>query len=147
MITTSMNPKDKAGLVIFSLEWENPTSPNKIADMVNDLVSSMNHHAKQHAIVEAKNSISFLEKELEQTSILNSQTILYSIIEQQMQKIMLANIRDEFVFKVIDTAVNPTKPEPSKMIVITLLGGFLGGFISIFLALFHNYIKREVRYK
>ena len=64
-----------------------------------------------------------------------------------MQKIMLANIRDEFVFKVIDTAVNPTKPEPSKMIVITLLGGFLGGFISIFLALFHNYIKREVRYK
>jgi preprotein translocase subunit Sss1 len=115
--------------------------------MANDLVSSMNYHAKQHAIVEAKNSISFLEKELEQTSILNSQTMLYSIIEQQVQKIMLANIRDEFVFKVIDAAVNPTKPEPSKMILITLLGGFLGGFISIFLAIFHNYIKREVRYK
>jgi uncharacterized protein involved in exopolysaccharide biosynthesis len=147
MITTYMNPKDKARLVIFSLEWENPTSPNKIADMANDLVSSMNYHAKQHAIVEAKNSISFLEKELEQTSILNSQTMLYSIIEQQVQKIMLANIRDEFVFKVIDAAVNPTKPEPSKMILITLLGGFLGGFISIFLAIFHNYIKREVRYK
>ena len=85
MITTSMDPRDKAGLVTtLSLEWENPHNPNKIADIANSLISNMNFHAKQRAIVEAKKSISFLEKELEQTSVLNSQTILYSLIEQQM---------------------------------------------------------------
>jgi len=144
MITTSMNPKDNAGLVIFSLEWENPANPNKIADIANGLVSSMNFHAKQRAIVEAKNSISFLEKELEQTSILDSQTILYSIIEQQMQKIMLANIRDEFVFKVIDPAVIPKHAENKPVLIFIFIGLIIGVFIGSFLALsIHSYKKQQ----
>lgn len=143
MITTSMNPKDKAGLVIFSLEWKDPASPNKIADMTNDLVSSMNHHAKQHAIVDAKNSISFLEKELEQTSILNSQTMLYSIIEQQMQKIMMANTRDEFVFKIIDPAVVPKHAETKPVLIVVFIGLILGIFLASFLAISANYFKGQ----
>ena len=143
MITTYMNPKDKAGLVIFSLEWEDPASPNKIADMTNNLVSSMNFNAKQRAIVEAKNSISFLEKELEQTSILKSQTILYSMIEQQMQKIMLANIRDEFVFTVIDLAVIPNKPESSPALKILFVAVIFGLFFSSFAAVIINSFKKQ----
>jgi hypothetical protein len=143
MITISTDPKDKAGLVIFSLEWEDPASPNKIADMTNNLVSSMNFNAKQRAIVEAKNSISFLEKELEQTSILKSQTILYSMIEQQMQKIMLANIRDEFVFTVIDLAVIPNKPEPSLALIILSLAVIFGLFFSSFAAVIINSFKKQ----
>jgi len=135
MITTSMDPRDKAGLVTLSLEWENPHNPNKIADIANDLVSSMNHHAKRRAILEARDSISFLEKELEQTSILNSQTILYSLIEQQMGKIMLANIRDEFVFKIIDPAVNPRRTEDKPVLIIILIGLIFGLIFGIFTAI------------
>jgi len=141
MIITFTDPKNKAGLVIFSLEWENPANLNKIADMANGLISSMNFHAKQRAIVEAKNSISFLEKELEQTSILNSQTILYSMIEQQIQKIMLANIRDEFVFKVIDPAIVPKYPEESYKKIVVFLGFFVGLMIALFIAVSHNFYK------
>jgi len=143
MITTSMNPKDKAGLVIFSLEWENPTSPNKIADIANNLVSSINSHAKDRAIIEARDSISFLEKELEQTSILNSQTMLYSIIEQQMQKIMMANIRDEFVFKIIDPAVVPKHAETKPILIVVFIGLILGIFLASFLAISVNYFKGQ----
>ena len=144
MIRISMNTKDMSGVVSLSVKWENPGNPNKIADIANGLVNSINSNAKKRAILEANSSISFLEKELVKTNIINSQVILYNLIQQQTERIMLANVRDEFVFKVIDTAVNPIKPEPSKMIAITLLSGFLGGFISIFLALFHNYIKKDM---
>jgi uncharacterized protein involved in exopolysaccharide biosynthesis len=130
-----MDPRDKADLVTLSLEWENPHNPNKIADIANDLVSSMNHHAKRRAILEARDSISFLEKELEQTSILNSQTILYSLIEQQMGKIMLANIRDEFVFKIIDPAVNPRRTEDKPVLIIILIGLIFGLIFGIFTAI------------
>ena len=142
MITTSMNPKDKAGLVTFSLEWKNPGDINKIANIANNLVSNMNANAKQRAILEAKNSISFLEKELEKTSVLNSQTILYSMIEQQMQKIMLANVRDEFVFKVIDPAVIPKHAEDKKFLTIVFLGLILGILGSVFLVLVNRYVSR-----
>ena len=143
MITTSMNPEDKAGLVTFSLEWKNPANSNKIADIANNLVGSMNFHAKQRAIVEAKNSISFLEKELEQTSILNSQAILYSMIEQQMQKIMLANIRDEFVFKVIDSAVVPRYAETKPVLMVIFIGLILGIFFGSFFAVSISYFKKN----
>ena len=145
MVTTSMDPRDKAGLVTLSLEWENPHNPNKIADIANDLVSSMNHHAKRRAILEARDSISFLEKELEQTSILNSQTILYSLIEQQMGKIMMANIRDEFVFKVIDPAVNPKHAETKPVLMIVFVGIMLGVFLSFLFSISLNYFKKELK--
>jgi hypothetical protein len=105
------------------------------------LVSSINSHAKDRAIIEARDSISFLEKELEQTSILNSQTMLYSLIEQQMQKIMLANIRDEFVFKIIDPAVVPTHAENKPIFVIIFIGMILGIFVGSFFAVSVNYIQ------
>jgi len=143
MITVSIDPKDKARLVVFSLEWENPSDPSKIADMANDLISSINFNAKQLAIVEAKNSISFLEKELEQTSVVNSQAILYSMIEQQMQKIMFANIRDEFVFKVIDPSVIPSNPEPKRILTVILLGFILGLFSGSLISIFINYVNKK----
>jgi uncharacterized protein involved in exopolysaccharide biosynthesis len=141
MITTSMNPRDKAGLVTLSVEWNNPGNPNKIADIANSLVDNMNFHAKQRAIVEAKKSISFLEKELEHTSVLNSQAILYSMIEQQMQKIMLANVRDEFVFKVIDPAIVPRHAETKSTLILIFIGMILGIFAGSFFAVSINYFK------
>jgi hypothetical protein len=105
----------------------------------------MNSHAKDRAILEARDSISFLEKELEQTSILNSQTILYNLIEQQMGKIMMANIRDEFVFKVIDPAVVPKHAETKPILMVVFIGLILGIFLSSFLAISTNYFKRSLQ--
>ncbi len=126
MIDAGSHPKSKAGLASLSIEWKNPHNPNKIADIANNLVSSMNSHAKDRAILEARDSISFLEKELERTNVLSSQTILYSMIEQQIQKIMLANVKDDFIFKVIDPAVSPEYPENNFFMKITIaLFGFI----------------------
>jgi uncharacterized protein involved in exopolysaccharide biosynthesis len=135
--------KSKAGLITLSVEWKNPHNPNKIADIANNLVSSMNSHAKDRAILEARDSISFLEKELEQTSILNAQTILYSLIEQQMGKIMMANIRDEFIFKVIDPAVAPKRAETKPILMIIFIGIVLGIFLGIIFSISIDFFKKH----
>jgi len=143
MIEAGSHPRSKAGLASLSIEWKNPHNPNKIADIANNLVSSINSHAKDRAILEARDSISFLEKELEQTSIVNSQTILYSLIEQQMGKIMMANIRDEFVFKIIDPAVVPKHAETKPISMVVFIGLILGIFLASFLAISANYFKGQ----
>ena len=145
MMAISMDPRDIVGLVTLSLEWKNPINPNSIADIANNLVSSMNIHAKRRAIEEAKNSISFLEKELERTSILNSQIILYNLIEQQTAKVMMANVRDEFVFKVIDPAVIPSRAEAKPLLIIIFIGAALGIFLGSFIAISINYFKEQSR--
>jgi capsular polysaccharide biosynthesis protein len=145
MIEAGSHPRSKAGLASLSIAWKNPHNPNKIADIANELVSDINFKAKQRANLEAKNSISFLEKELEQTSILKSQTIIYSLIEQQMGKIMVANIRDEFVFKVIDPAVVPKHAETKPILMVVFIGLILGIFLASFLAISTNYFKGSLQ--
>ena len=145
MMSISMNPRDAVGLVTLSLEWKNPIKFNAIADIANNLVSSMNIHAKRRAIEEAKNSISFLEKELERTSILNSQIILYNLIEQQTAKVMMANVRDEFVFTLIDPAVIPSRAETKPVLIIIFIGAALGIFFGSFIAISINYFKEQSR--
>jgi uncharacterized protein involved in exopolysaccharide biosynthesis len=145
MITTTSIRQNKAGLVVLSIEWENPVNPEEIANIANNLVQSMNSHAKKRAVLEAERSISFIEKELEKTAILNSQAILYSIIEQQMGRIMMANVRDEFVFKVIDPAIIPKRAEAKPTLMFILIGIALGIFLGSFLAVTINYFKEESR--
>jgi hypothetical protein len=141
MIEAGSHPRSKAGLMSLIIRMKNPANPNQIAGIANDLVVSMNYHAKRRAIVEARNSISFLEKELQTTSIINAQTILYNLIEQQTSKIMMANVRDEFVFKVIDPAVVPRRAEAKRTSMIILIGMMLGIFFGTFLAIGINYFK------
>ena len=143
MVEIGFHPKSKAGVASLTVEWKNSVNPNKIADIANGLVSNINFKAKQRAILEAKNSISFLEKELEQTSVLNAQGILYNLIEQQTSIIMMANVRDEFVFKVIDPAVVPTRTETKPILIIIFIGMLLGIFSGSFLSISVNYFKEQ----
>jgi len=141
MIDAGSHPRSKAGLMSLTVIMKNPVNPNKIADIANELVSSMNFDAKQRAILEGKKSISFLEKELESTIVINAQAILYNLIEQQTAKIMMANVRDEFIFKVIDPAVIPKGPEVKPTLMYILIGVTLGIFLGSFFAVSVNYFK------
>jgi uncharacterized protein involved in exopolysaccharide biosynthesis len=69
--------------------------------------------------------------------------MLYSIIEQQMQKIMMANIRDEFVFKIIDPAVVPKHAETKPVLMVVFIGLILGIFLASFLAVSANNFKKQ----
>jgi len=61
--------------------------------------------------------------------------VLFSLIEDQTQKIMLANVRDDYTFKIIDPALPPIgriKPVRSQIAIM----GFIFGFIlSLIVAL------------
>jgi uncharacterized protein involved in exopolysaccharide biosynthesis len=70
--------------------------------------------------------------------------MLYSIIEQQMQKIMMANIRDEFVFKIIDPAVVPKHAETKPILIVVFIGLILGIVLASFLAISTNYFKESL---
>jgi LPS O-antigen subunit length determinant protein (WzzB/FepE family) len=143
MIFVDINPRNKIGLVGISLKFKNPDNLIKVAEIINDLVGSMNFHAKQREILELKNNISFLEKEMEKTDLINFQAILYSLIEKNMSNIMMVNATDEFVFKVIDPAFTPRKPEPNKVEIFIILGVIFGVIFSSFLVIFLKSLKNN----
>ena len=60
-----------------------------------------------------------------------------------MSKIMLANIKQEFIFNIIDPAIKPSKPESNNAIVIAFAGFFLGIIFGSFFAVFVDKTKDD----
>ena len=54
---------------------------------------------------------------------------------------MLANVRDEYVFKTIDPAIVPENKSEPKRALICVLGTLLGGLLALIYVLGRHYIR------
>lgn len=129
----------KTGLVTLSVDWYEPSIAS---DWANKLVSSINNKIRLQDIEEAKQNISFLEKEIQKTKLTEVQKLMYSIMQKQTETMMLANVKKEYAFKVINPAYPPELRFFPQRKLIVIVGTILGG-LGIFLAIFvFEFIKR-----
>lgn len=132
----SISEDPLTGLISLIVEWDDP----EIAALVaNNLVRSVNQHIRDQEIEETTRSIEFLEEELSKTNLLNAQTVLFNIIEEQTKNIMLANVREEYAFKIIDPAVKPQdrfSPQRKQIVFISTLLGIVLSIIFILVEYF-----------
>ncbi len=63
------------------------------------------------------------------------QRSIYSLIESEIKKVMIANGSDEFAFRVVDPARVPEQRVSPKRALITAVGLFAGLMIGLVLAL------------
>jgi uncharacterized protein involved in exopolysaccharide biosynthesis len=119
----------RTGLLTLSIEWFDRTLA---ADWANDLISRANDYIRNRTIKESRESISFLEAESKKTNVVELQQVIYSVIESKISEIMMANVRKEYAFTVIDPAVAPdatSHVRPRKGLA-ALIGLFVGGAIG-----------------
>jgi hypothetical protein len=117
-------------LVVLSIQWRDP---ELAAEWANNIVKNINARLRQQAINEANKSIGYLNNELKKTNVVGLRQAIYRLVESQIEKIMLANVREEYAFKIIDPAVSPDLddyiwPNMPLILIIGLLGGFVIGF-------------------
>lgn len=129
----------ETGLVTLAIEWRDRELATKWA---NELVARVNERTRRQTIDEARKSIEYLNKEVEKTSVAGLQQAIYGLIEDQINTIMLANVRDEYSFKVIDPAHTPDEDDFVKpwRAAIIAVGFFLGVFFGLFLAFFRTFL-------
>jgi uncharacterized protein involved in exopolysaccharide biosynthesis len=131
--------QDKPGLIILSISWENP---QVAAHLANDLVKQLNEQLREQAIADSRKRVGYLEQELAKTTLQDMRAVLYSLLESEKQKAMLANVNEDFALEVIDPAVAPETREKPKRKLIVVLGGVCGGFIGIFAVFFAQFLKK-----
>jgi uncharacterized protein involved in exopolysaccharide biosynthesis len=106
----------KEGLVTLTVTMEDPELAAKWA---NAMVALVNRQLRVRDAVEAQKSIAYLNKEIEKTNLVNLRETLYHLIEEQTQIAMLTNVREDYVFKVIDPAVVPEeKSAPNRVLLV-----------------------------
>lgn len=132
----------QTGLITLSVEWPDR---EKVAEWANLMVARVNDAIRSRAREEAKRSLLFLNKELESTSTVELRQMIYRLIENETSKIVLANVREEYAFKVIDPAVTPDadhyiNPRRGLKMAVGLVVGF---FLSVGIAIFIDLLRRD----
>ena len=133
---TFLNIDEMTGLISFGIEWTDPVFAAKWA---NEIIVTLNAFIRQQAIEETEKNISFLQQQLKQTNYVNIQYVLNNLIEKQTNNIMLANVREEYAFKVIDPAVIPEQRIRPKRRQIAITGFIFGLFFGLFIVIAKDY--------
>lgn len=138
----SISRDKRAGLLTLAIEWKDR---NLAARWANELVARINRQQQQKAITEARKSIEFLKAQLERTSVTAIQQAIWRLVEAEDKKAMLAKVREDYAFKVIDPAVPPdegdfAKPKRKRMVV---LGVVVGLMLGVFLAFLRAFVQRQ----
>ena len=119
----------QTGFVSLSIEWGDR---KQAAAWANAQIVRVNEVMRANAIADAERGIEYLNRELEKTNVVELRQAIYSLIEGQINRIMLANVRDEYAFRMLDQAVVPdpeeyVRPRPVLMIAMGLLVGAIVG--------------------
>lgn len=128
------------GLTSVSIEHFSPTIAKQWATLV---VSGVNNSMREEDKEEARLAIDFYQKELINTSIKSVKDLFSELIEQEQQKFMLANVREEYVFKIIEPPVVPekrTRPSRAKFCIIYT---FISGLLSVIFILIFDYFRKN----
>jgi uncharacterized protein involved in exopolysaccharide biosynthesis len=131
------------GLITLSIEW---TDREEAARWANTLVRRVNEHLRQRTIAEAQRSIDYLNRELEKTSIVELRLSIYSLIEEQLSRVVVASTREEYAFRQIDPAAVSDEDGyvwPSLLLMVAV-GLAAGAFVGIVFA-FMRQSRRSAR--
>lgn len=121
-------PDRNTGIVSVVLNWYNP---KEAAEWLNELIRDLNQELRTRDVKEASNAINYLRKQLESTQLVDMQQIFYQLIESQTRITMLADVREEYVFRVIDPAVVPEKKSEPRRSLIVIVGTLAGGILGL----------------
>jgi uncharacterized protein involved in exopolysaccharide biosynthesis len=121
----------QAGLVELQIRW---TDPDTAVAWCTKLVARINQEMRQTAEQEAQKSIEFLNRELERTPVLETRQSIYQLLESQVNQLMIANVREDFVFRLVDP---PHKSDADKfvapsLVVVASASLLLGGLCALF---------------
>ena len=95
-------------------------SPTQARDWLESIVEDLNKSLSQRDVAEVKESIKYLEEQINNTNVSDLKQLFYGMIESQTSKAMLAEVRSEYAFRVIDPAIAPEFKLSPQRLVITL---------------------------
>jgi uncharacterized protein involved in exopolysaccharide biosynthesis len=130
----SLDTDIKTGIITVKIHWKDPvlaaTWANGLADLANKVL-------RDKAIRESERNIDYLTGEAAKTSIVEARQAIYSIMQREINRAMLARGADEYAFKIIDPARVPER-KTSPITTLWGIGGMLFGFfLSSFGAFVH----------
>jgi uncharacterized protein involved in exopolysaccharide biosynthesis len=135
-----VNQDPKTGFIYASIEF---FSPSIAKDWLELLIKDINAELRLNDKVEAERSIKFLYETLNDVSNNSIKTTIYQLVEEQAKTLMLAEAREEYIFKTISPATMPEKKSKPMRVLIVIAGSIIGGFLSFIYVLIRYFLNND----
>ena len=128
-----MTVDNKTGFATVTIEW---SDPELAAEWANSLVATANEKIRQQAITEADLTLKFLDAEMGTAQVFELRQAISSLMGSQMKSKMLATVRPDYAFTVIDPAVAspPDRFTKPNRPLLTAAGAVVGLLVGLTLA-------------
>ncbi|MCG9666188.1 Wzz/FepE/Etk N-terminal domain-containing protein [Vibrio mediterranei] len=130
----------ESGLYTVSIEH---FSPFLAQQWTTWLVEDINKVMRERVIAESTQNLDYLTEQLSKTSVAEMQSAFYQIVEEQTKSLMLAEVQEEFIFKVVDPAVVPELKAGPKRALVCVLGTLLGCMLGVAIMLVRFAFRKE----
>ena len=118
------------GTTTVTIDWTDPEVAKRWAD---EFVALANSLLRDKAIDDATRNVAFLKDQVDHTTSVEIQKVMYRLIEQETRTLMLAKGRIEYAFTVVDPAVKAeVRVSPRRTLIVLsgiAVGLLLGSFI------------------
>jgi uncharacterized protein involved in exopolysaccharide biosynthesis len=119
----------------LTVTWKDPELAAKWA---NGLVRMANEYARDRVVAESERNIAYLIEQASKTDALGVKQAIYSILQSEINKEMLARGNNEYALKVLDPAFTPERPSSPKLALWLIMGFFGGLFSALFIVFVQN---------
>ncbi|EIK4806894.1 LPS O-antigen length regulator [Vibrio parahaemolyticus] len=131
---------DDIGLYTISVKYYSPFIAKEWVDL---LVKEINKVMRERTIAETNQNLKYLNAQLQKTPVADMQSTFYQLIEEQTKSLMLAEVQDEFTFKVIDPPVVPEIKYGPKRALICILGTLFGGILGCIIVILSSVLRKK----
>lgn len=130
----------KSRLVMLTIEWTDAATAAKWANM---MVERLNARMRERALLDAERNVTYLRQELARADVVTLQESVSRLLENEMQKMMVARGNAEYSFRVIDRARTPKWRSSPKRVQVVILGTVAGGILAVFIAVVRGRSRRR----
>ena len=124
----------KTGLATVRVEW---FDPKVAAQWANELVAIADEEERDRVVTDAGSSLKALQRQLAEADGVELRAATARLIEEQLKEKMVAGVRTQFQYQVIDRAVPPDRDkrvQPTRTVMVlagTLAGVLLGVLVVL----------------
>jgi uncharacterized protein involved in exopolysaccharide biosynthesis len=127
-LVRSVNRDRRTGIVTLTILWRDP---QVAAAWANHILARANQQIRTRAIEDAERNLHYLADQLKETDSMELRNALFKLSESEQRKRMLATVRPDYAFEVIDRAVAPEQRASPHRTVLVISMGILGIFLGL----------------
>ena len=130
----------KSGYLKISFEHHSPIFAH---NFLNLIINEINEVSKQSDIKESERALEYLANQSKNTEQKNIKDSIKSLVDSQLERLMLANIKDQYLVSTIDPPfIAEENFSPSRPIIV-ILGTIIGFFFSLLIIFLREYLSKR----